>query len=577
MTTSTPTKTEPRATTRRAARPYWRSEVEGLHVLKLSGTYYEMGRQHGELLQSEVRSGPIPYYRTYLERMMGRAGWGPLASVAWPLTQRLVGDRVARAFPTYATDAIRGLADGAGLDYRELLEGCSFPDAMLWVASRVMQVKRIGPAMHHRLALGIGCTSAIAWDAATSDGKLLHARNFDYHGVDCWPSQAAVIFHEPAEGLRYVAVSAAGVLMGGITAMNEAGLSLTVHQHMFTDRTRLGGTPIGCVGDLIMRKARSLDDAEAILRAHDPIGCWTYLVTDGPRREVLCWEESPERQVVTRRGGEGATFGYSNIYLDRELGQTEKNLYGSYWRHNQARYARVNQLLDARFGELDPNAMAAILADQGDTGDAIGTAIGMVMTVGSVVFRPEDGVLWVGAGVAPTSHRPFVPFDLHAERHAPEHGALTGGLRPSGPAAAAYEHYRRAYVAYMDRDDVADARQEMEEAARLDDGQPLFHCLRGLLALREVDGEGAFAAFSRAIALGHAHPERLAAFHLWRARAADVAGKRADGLRDYHTSFGFHADDPVRDAARRGLRAPFGARQARSIDIDFTYADVVAP
>lgn len=575
MTTAFDLRAEPKSSAKRA--PYFKTRVEGLNVLKLSGSHYDMGRQHGELLREEVRRGPIPYYRTYLEHMMGRAGWGPLAPLAWPLVQRLVGDRVAGAFPEYATDAIRGLADGAGLDYRELLEGCSFPDAMVWVASRVMQAKRVGPAMHHRLALGIGCTSAIAWGDATRDGKLMHARNFDYHGVECWPEQASVIFHEPTEGLRYVSVSSAGVLMGGITAMNEAGLSLTVHQHMFTDKTRLGGIPVGCVGDLIMRQARSLDDAEAILRAHRPIGCWTYLVTDGPRREVLCWEENPDRQTVVVRGGDRETFGYTNIYLDRELGDTEKNLYGSYWRHNHARYERVNELMQRKLGTLDPNAMAAILADQGGTEDSIGTAIGMVMTVGSVVFRPEDGVLWVGSGVAPTSQRPFIPFDLRGERHAPELGTLTGGVREAGPARDAYEQYRQAYIAYMDDHDVTRARSLMESAAELDDNQALFHCLCGLLALQQGDGERAFSALSRSLDIGHVHPERLAAFHLWRARALDVAGRREEGLRDYRRSLGHHADEPVREAARRGLQKPYTKKRASAVDIDFTYVDVVAP
>ena len=41
----------------RRTEPYWRDRVDGLHIVKLSGTYYEMGRQHGELLRDEVRRG----------------------------------------------------------------------------------------------------------------------------------------------------------------------------------------------------------------------------------------------------------------------------------------------------------------------------------------------------------------------------------------------------------------------------------------------------------------------------------------------------------------------------------------
>jgi len=550
-------------------------------VLKLVGSHYEMGRQHGQLLREEVRRGPIPYYRTYLEQMLGRTGLGPLTPLAWPLVQRLVGDEVRKSFPDYARDAIRGLAEGAELDEDELLEGCSFPDSMLWIAARVMKLKRVGPAMHHRVALGLGCTSAIAWGSATRDGKLLHARNFDYHGVDCWPKTAAVVFHEPDEGLRYVSVSAAGVLMGGVTAMNEAGLSLTVHQHMFTDQTTLGGTPIGCIGDEIMRKARSLDDAESILSSHRPIGCWTYLVTDAHRREVLCWEEDPKRRAKLRRGadaGEGGdTFGYANIYLDEELGATEQALYGSYWRHNQGRYARVNELLSRGFGDHAPNRMASILADQGEGPCRISEAIGMLMTVGSVVFQPEDGVLWVGSGEAPTSHRRFVPFDLGREDHAPEHGFLDGGVPRDDTAAEAFELYRRAQVAYVDDQEVERACELVEAARDRQPDQALFQMLAGMLELKLGRHQDAFDSFGRALEIGHAHQERRAAFHLWRGQAADLLDRRDEAQRHYRICLGHHADEPVHRAARRGLRKPYPQRRARGLDVDFTFVDVMSP
>ena len=555
----------------------WHREVQGIHVLKLVGSDYQMGRQHGEMLRNEVRRGPIPYYRTYLERLLGRTGWGALAPVVWPLVQRGVGDRVARAFPDYALEAIRGLADGAEIPYRDLLEGCSLPDSMLWVTSKLMRMRRTGPALHHRVALGLGCTSAIAWDDATSDGRLLHARNLDYHGVGCWPSTTAVIFHEPDEGLRYVSVSAAGVLMGGVTAMNEAGLTLTVHQHMFTDKAALGGTPVGCVGDRIMKEARSLDDAEAILRSQTPIGCWTYLITDGKRREMMCFEENPTRQAVLRRGGDEKTFGYANIYLDRELGDTEKALYPSYWRHNLGRHRRVNSLLSDGFGAHDPQRMSGILADQGDGACRISAAIGMVMTVGSVVFRPEDGMLWVGAGPAPTSHRPFVPFDLKSERHAPENEQLDGGVDADADRRQAYEHYRDAYVAYVDDADPGAARGHVRRAVALQPEQPLFQCLDGLLALVTNEPADAFDALSRALELGHPDRERLATFHLWRGRAADMCGRRDEACRDYRAALDGQPDKLVRRAPRRGISKAYTAARARKVDVDLTYVDVVNP
>ncbi|MFN7973316.1 MAG: C45 family peptidase [Acidobacteriota bacterium] len=285
--------------------PAWHRRVRDLHVLKVKGSFLEMGRQHGALLGDAIREGPVPYYRSFIERMAGPVA-GPLVVA---MCKRVLGWRLVRRMPDFARETIRGLAQGSGIPEAELREGCTMPDALLWLVARMIQAERAGLAVDYRALAGLGCTSAIAWGDATTDGRLLHARNFDYHGVSCWPRAAAVIFHEPAEGQRYVSISSAGVPLGGVTAMNAAGLTLTVHQHMFTDGTRLGGTPIGVIGDVIMRDAQDLDDAERILASHRPVGCWTYLVTDGNRREVLCWEENPRRGVARRVGEPEGTFG----------------------------------------------------------------------------------------------------------------------------------------------------------------------------------------------------------------------------------------------------------------------------
>jgi len=550
--------------------------VHGLNVLSVAGTFQEMGRQHGALLADDIRRGPIPYYRTFVEKMMRGAAPGVVGRLGRRALQETVGRRVAAKFPDFALDTIRGMAEGAGLPFEEVLEGCTMPDSLMWLAARLIGVKGVPPAVRHRLALGLGCTSAIAWGDATRDGKLYHARNLDYHGVSCWPSTSTLAFHRPAQGLRYASCSAAGVVLGGFTAMNEAGLTLTVHQHMFTDRTRLGGTPIAIVGDIVMREAHTLAEAEAILARHKPIGCWTYLVADGHRKEVLCWEEDPQRNVA-RRITSGSSFGYANIFLDEELGATERDLYPTYWRHNHGRYARVQQVLSEKHGSLDAAGMAGILADVGDPRCRLRDSIAMTLTVGSVVFRPEDGTLWVGTGEAPTSHGTFVPFSLAT-------GDVAEGVERFAPSEAhdpkardAFERWRRAYVEYVDHDDVAATRRELAMACANAPEQPAYHAVAGMFALKDGDTSDAARMFGRAIALGHPDEERLASFHLWSARTRDVAGDRAAAEREYRTVLGRHADPMVRAAAERGLRRAFTPRDARKIHVDMSLGDVMAP
>ncbi len=281
--------------------------------------------------------------------------------------------------------------------------------------------------------------------------------------------------------------------------------------------------------------------------------------------------------MARRYGSQESTLGYANIFLDQQLGDTEHNLYGAYWRANLGRQRRVNQLLAEAAGGIEPATMTRFLADPGEDSCRVSTAIGMVMTVGSVVFRPHDGAFWVGTGQAPTSQNTFIPFDLHRQRHAPELGQLDEGRVADQQAREAFECYRQAYLAYLDDQDIVASRRLIDQACQLQPGQPLYHVLAGLLALRLNDREAAFRSFDQAVTLGHGHAERRAAFHLWRGRAADLLGQRDHALRDYRAALGHQNDPPVAKAARKGLRRPYTPSRAKGIDVDFAYADVVSP
>jgi tetratricopeptide (TPR) repeat protein len=541
----------------------------GLHVLRLSGDDYEMGYQHGQLLREAMARGPVPYFEEYIEKLIGTS-LGPSAGrIAAKLLAATVGRRVARGFPPHARRALHGLADGAGLGRRALMGAVTMPESYLWVLKLIMQLERPAPAPRHAVPL-MGCTSAMAWGEATRDGALLHGRNFDYQGVGAWDREQAVVFHRPSDGQPYVSVAAAGILFGGITAMNEAGLSLVVHQHMASTDLRLGGTPIGVTGDQVMRYAKNLDDAQRILDEDTPNGCWTYVIGSAREQAALCYEITPRGRAAFRI--DDGSFGYSNIYLDPRLAESELNLYPSHWRNNTARFHRVRgRLADAR-GRIDENEIASILGDRSDPRCRLRHAIAMPMTVASVVFRPGDALVYVAPGRAPTSNREFVAFDLAREDLREDLPALRGGIPDDADARDAFDAYRDAYEAYFNSSDTASARRHIARACTLAPGEALYHFMNGLLALVDRAPSAAEHAFDRALELGHPDAERLAAFHLWRARSRDVQGRRAQALSDYRMVE--RADHAVERAAQRGLRR---AWRPRRFGIEFALADVPTP
>ncbi|MCA9598834.1 MAG: hypothetical protein KC776_36230 [Myxococcales bacterium] len=541
----------------------------GFHVLRLSGDDYEIGYQHGSALKSAMATGPVPYFERYVERMLA-AGAGPklgeLLSKALALT---VGRRIQSGFPPHTRRALDGLADGAGLDRKQLLAAVTMPESYLWVLQQVLRLRRPRLAPHHGVPL-MGCTSAVAWGDATRDGSFLHGRNFDYQGVGAWDTEQAIVFHRPTGAQPYVSVSAAGILFGGITAMNASGITLVVHQHMASTALQLGGTPIGVTGDQVMRHAKSLDDARRILDSDRQNGCWTYVIGSAKEGAVLCYETTPARSAahVVSAG----TFGYSNFYLDRELARTERELYPSHWRNNLARYRRANARLEAERGRIDADTIAGILGDPGDESCRIEEAISQLMTVASVVFEPSAGMFYVATGRAPTSNNEFVAFSLDGEAPAPERAPLTGGQIASPERAEAFHAYRDAYDAYFSHQDVGAARKLMARAVALQPEQPLYHYIAALLALSAQDAAAAEASLDAALALGHSVPEREASLRLWRARARDLRGRRADANGDYRAALS--GDPAVRRAAERGLKKRYTSRR---FGIEFALADVPVP
>ncbi|MEZ4219926.1 MAG: C45 family peptidase [Polyangiaceae bacterium] len=548
-----------------AQRPTYERQ-HGFHVLRLSGDDYEIGYQHGALLKDAIRRGPLPYFEGYVARMLGSdlgAGAGKLMAKALSGT---VGRKIAAGFPAHARDALRGLADGTGISEKQLLSAATMPESYLWVLQQLLRVRMPRLAPHHGVPL-MGCTSAIAWGSATAHGRMLHGRNFDYQGVGAWDTEPAIVFHRPKEGQPYVSVSSAGVLFGGITAMNASGLSLVVHQHMASDVLRLGGTPIGVTGDLVMRHARNLDDARRILEEDRPSGCWTYVLTSAREKAALFFETTPVGKAALPQT-EGVAA-YSNVYLDRRLARTERELYPSHWRNNLARYRGTRSRLDDARGHIDENTIANLLGNPGD-GCRFEEAVSVVMTVASVVFDAELGRVWVGTGRAPTSNNEFVAFDLQREGALdlpPLHGGKLGEAEQ-----AAFEHYRQAYEAYFNDDDMPRAREHLDHAVGLAPDQPLYHFMLGLSSLLARDEARAASAFDRAIALGHGAPERVASFHLWRARALDLLGRRGAALDDYRDAE--RGDPLVAKAARRGLRRAY---RPRRFGLEFTLADVPMP
>jgi hypothetical protein len=234
--------------------------LQGLRVVRLSGTPYEMGRQHGSALREEVQACVRElrsYFRSYLKVPGLRA-----LIVAWWLDTAW---RQARPFvPPRYLEELRGLSDAAQVPLRELTRMHAIPDRTY------------------------SCANFAAWGAATADGRLLHLRNLDWN-IRAGLQRHAVVFVVHPEGQRaYVSMGWAGFI-GVLTGVNEAQLSIGQVGAETTDVT-YRGEPMAFLMRRVLEEAGDVDSAARVVQeARRTVGV-NYVVADSKARRAIAME-----------------------------------------------------------------------------------------------------------------------------------------------------------------------------------------------------------------------------------------------------------------------------------------------
>lgn len=162
-------------------------------------TAYDWGHAHGALLAPQVQA--------FVQGVMQLA----TAAVGAQTRQILMGlANETRPFVSPAVfDELHGLADGAGVDYDELLMAHMFPE----------------------LAQG-HCSMFGAWGDATPRGRLVQLRALDYSTAAVFRNNAAVVVYHPAAskaaalGHAWANVGFAGWI-GSVTGFSSTRLSLS--------------------------------------------------------------------------------------------------------------------------------------------------------------------------------------------------------------------------------------------------------------------------------------------------------------------------------------------------------------
>ncbi len=187
------------------------TDLDGLRVLRLRGTARELGYQHGFALAADIKAGVEAFVLGYRCRGI-RARY---LQVMKQLEREI-------DFPSALLEELDGMVAGMA---------ASGVDLTLSIMKRPLEridLLALNTLDHWGL---IGCSGVTAWGAATDDGAVLVARNFDFD-VDR-PEQAiarlnVVLAFEPLGGVPFVSLAFPG-LIGVASGLNARGVGAFLH------------------------------------------------------------------------------------------------------------------------------------------------------------------------------------------------------------------------------------------------------------------------------------------------------------------------------------------------------------
>ncbi len=252
----------------------WIEERDGVTILHVSGTHYEMGYQHGFLLKEKIKEN----IRAFLN-LFEQEGWSYYDVLdVWHVQEYYL--------PEVYKQEIQGMADGADLSFEEVA-----------VHNTWMGV------FNHLFS----CWGAALWGDATGSGKLLHMRSVD--GINKMKDDQTntyvyenqvIIIRDPDDAYASIAPIFAGdiVAIGGFNK-NGVGVSeLTI----IGDDTTYNGINAGYRMRMVLDYADNGFEAVSIMNSNRTC-CWNFIVSDGLIPIGFAIEQS-------------ANFAYSNTWYD---------------------------------------------------------------------------------------------------------------------------------------------------------------------------------------------------------------------------------------------------------------------
>ncbi len=535
----------------------------GIKYIVTSGSDLEIGRQSAELLGEAVKKGMVSFYSRLWHRAFQA---NPISEKVFkPILTKGIEKPLQKQIPQWLLQRMLGIHEVSGIPYPELLTSCVLPDLMPYLQALFAKLfpDKVCPVrLPH-----FGCSSFVAY------GKkgLIQGRNLDFPGVNYWDRFPVIQLFEPTDGFRYVGFTTAGIPVGGITGINEHGISVALHQH-YTCRVALAGVLPFVVGEAILKQARTLAEARRVIEKFQFSGGWGVVVVDGRANNAFVCEANASLK--------------SYRYLDRPLTHTnyyqnsesQRGEYATTARMTWDNYYRNDRLQQClRQNEVDLAGGCQLISDHWDgfldREKVVNRCVSQLYNIQSLVIDHSRQEIAIAAGQSPLHLRKYYMVSLQSlfNRKPIWSGTQEGYRFQDKRIAMAKEQYTNAFVSFFDEHWEESREQTIQSIETY--FTPETSLVSGLLNLRQKDFKAALASLQSArdyyLDLKTFPPEYFETL-IWLARTHSLSSQERAALLCYR-EVEHSKDNQDRNLKKIASRAlPYRERDLKKLLVPFS-------
>ncbi len=356
-----------------------RTEDGRIRVLKVKGSPYERGYQHGALLRAEVRDNMLNLYDNAISTFKSKELFAEAFERARPF------------IPQEYLDEMHGLAHGAKLPLDVIHAVHILPSLTEWGGKK--RLKELAKGMIAGQDLGTSCSNFSTLQSTTADGSMYTVRILDWglHKISKLHEYPLILVEEPDTGHSSAVLTWVGFI-GAVSGLNDQSITLGEMGYGDPESETLRGLPMIFLLRNVLTYAGDLKEVQHILKSAPPTDSYVFLMSDGKNNAAEMYVKDPTRFLVFKPGEpaedqEKVMPGIPNIVYG---GHFEDLMHESLTKYN---------------GQFSPEIIQ----------EKIIPYTAMKSNFQNVVYKPGALQLWVnnaGGPSARAAEQPYTFFDL---------------------------------------------------------------------------------------------------------------------------------------------------------------------